>query len=107
MKRFKKRKQISPSRLRGAPHINTSEEEDDGKWGQKGASSDSGVSAGGQVDEGEDVELNEDGETKEDCVHHQTCQAQAAVQDPLIQMHTHNLVTERERDRRKEHGKCL
>lgn len=44
------------------------------------------LAARGQVDEGEDVVFDEAGEAQEDGVEHQTHEAQAPVQGPLVQM---------------------
>lgn len=58
--------------------------------------------ARGEVDEGEDVVLDEAREAQEDGVEHQTHQAQAAVQCPLVQMDAHN--GHEDRGQQQPHG---
>lgn len=57
--------------------------------------------AGWLVDVCEDVVFDEAGEAQEDGVEHQTHQAEATVQGPLVQMDSQHLQTRTREDRRK------
>lgn len=59
------------------------------------------IPAGWQVDKGEDVILDEAGETQEDRVEEETHETQALVQRPLVEVNSHDLDRQTERQTRK------